>query len=571
MVGINTNTAALFAQRNLEQSSMSSELSIGRLSSGDRIIRAADDVSGLAVGTVLGTNVSTLKTILTSTSQANSLLSIADGGLKNIGDILQRQKSLAVSANTGALSDNERAYLDEEFQNLTSELDRIAGETNFNGIKLLDNSISGDATVTTAVTDAVGDYSAIGTLGTAVMGTLDLTAGGANNINNDSNFQGALNNFTGVFQADGAGAGNDYATLSVEVNGVVYNSQTEVLTGGDISATTFTFEANDGSGASFELTTKAGIVALTNQSDFDGFVSSLNADFVDIKIAQERAISSDDVGSLDGTILAGTTGDATDGLAKVVSYNHDVTNNEFGSITQFTGVASTGGGANDGQLSVTINGDVYTASNVADTLSGGDTITLTNYDADGNSTGQTMTLDFTGLTLDVDMTDQNQVNLVADALNAAFGSNNAALEFQVGTKSTDVIGMSLDGARSVDIFKDAAGNSVSLSIATAGESNTENGGDGTGAVLASNVLDRAINTITSLRASVGALQSRFDYATSNISTSIQNTEAARADFMDVDVAEESSKFATSQVKLQASISVLAQANQLPQNLLKLIG
>ena len=74
----------------------------------------------------------------------------------------------------------------------------------------------------------------------------------------------------------------------------------------------------------------------------------------------------------------------------------------------------------------------------------------------------------------------------------------------------------------------------------------------------------------SLRADVGALQSRFSYATDAIQSSLENQDAARGTFLDTDVSAESTAYASAQVQLQAGISVLAQANQLPQNLLKLL-
>ena len=74
-----------------------------------------------------------------------------------------------------------------------------------------------------------------------------------------------------------------------------------------------------------------------------------------------------------------------------------------------------------------------------------------------------------------------------------------------------------------------------------------------------------------MRANVGALQSRFNFASANIESSIQNQDAARGVLLDTDVAAESTAYATNQVKLQAGISVLAQANQQLQSLLKLIG
>ena len=88
---------------------------------------------------------------------------------------------------------------------------------------------------------------------------------------------------------------------------------------------------------------------------------------------------------------------------------------------------------------------------------------------------------------------------------------------------------------------------------------------------AGEALNIAIDRVTAIRADVGALMSRFDFATANIEIAMQNQDAARGTLLDTDVAAESSAYATAQVQLQAGIAVLAQANQLPQNLLKLIG
>ena len=139
---INTNISAMYGHANLGKASESAQLSVARLSSGSRIIRASDDAAGLAVGTGLKTDVSTLRTALTNASQANSLLSVADGALSSVGDILQRQKALASQANSGSISNSQRAFLDQEFQNLSKEVDRIAASTNFNGIKLIDGGLS---------------------------------------------------------------------------------------------------------------------------------------------------------------------------------------------------------------------------------------------------------------------------------------------------------------------------------------------------------------------------------------------------------------------------------------------
>lgn len=139
---INTNLAAYAAQRNIGIASNATAASVGRLSSGNRIQQASDDVAALSIGTSLKTGISTLRTALLNTSQGSALLQVADGALAQVSDILQRQKSIAVQAGSGTLGDTERAFLDAEFQALTLEIDRIAGATNFNGVKLINGALS---------------------------------------------------------------------------------------------------------------------------------------------------------------------------------------------------------------------------------------------------------------------------------------------------------------------------------------------------------------------------------------------------------------------------------------------
>ncbi len=88
MVGIISNPAALSAQNNLNRASSATQSSITKLSSGNKISKASDDVGGLAVGTILKSNIITLRAAFMNTAQATSLLGVADGALKNITEIL---------------------------------------------------------------------------------------------------------------------------------------------------------------------------------------------------------------------------------------------------------------------------------------------------------------------------------------------------------------------------------------------------------------------------------------------------------------------------------------------------
>jgi len=168
------NVSALTPQSNLNVAQKKVDHAIAALSSGNRIIRASDDVAGLSIGTLLRTTVSTLKTALKNAGQAATLLQIADGGLQKIGEILQRQEELAASANSGTLTDVERGYLNQEFQSNTTEINRIVTDTKFNSVQLLDGSLFDKSDISTNVSDPLGEGSG---KGVAASGSIDFSPG----------------------------------------------------------------------------------------------------------------------------------------------------------------------------------------------------------------------------------------------------------------------------------------------------------------------------------------------------------------------------------------------------------
>ena len=143
IASIATNIQAGYAAQNLRKGIDESQSSAIRMSSGMKITKAADDASGLSIGTGLRTDVATLKSNISNASQAGSILSIADGAMSNISDILQRMKALASQANSGAMSMVELGYIDQELDEIAGELQRITGQTSFNGQILLDGTYTG--------------------------------------------------------------------------------------------------------------------------------------------------------------------------------------------------------------------------------------------------------------------------------------------------------------------------------------------------------------------------------------------------------------------------------------------
>lgn len=137
---ITTNTASNSALRYLNVNSDNQSTSVSKIASGSRITKASDDAAGLAVGTSLQSDITVLNQAATNASHGSSILQTADGGMSSISDIVQRMRSLATQSLSGSVTDNERSYLDAEFQQLQDEIDGIASGTRFNDESLLDGT-----------------------------------------------------------------------------------------------------------------------------------------------------------------------------------------------------------------------------------------------------------------------------------------------------------------------------------------------------------------------------------------------------------------------------------------------
>ncbi|MEC8067397.1 MAG: flagellin [Pseudomonadota bacterium] len=136
-ISIVSNSSSAIAQRNLTSANSEAQRSISKISSGQRVFNAKEDAAALSIGSGLQVDSASLRAASINASSGVSLMQIADGALSQISEILTRMDTLAVQSQSGQITNTERAYLDEEFQNLKSELDRIATTTEFNGSKLL--------------------------------------------------------------------------------------------------------------------------------------------------------------------------------------------------------------------------------------------------------------------------------------------------------------------------------------------------------------------------------------------------------------------------------------------------
>ncbi|MBX7079738.1 MAG: flagellin FliC [Nannocystaceae bacterium] len=140
MLSVKTNTSSLIAQRNLAEASTGLAENIGRLSSGLRVRSAADDAAGLAISEDFKASIRSLNQAKRNANDGVSLAQTADGAFGEVGNLLKRMRELAVQSRNGTNNTTQRGFLDDEFQQLKSEIDRIVSTTEFNGIQLIDGS-----------------------------------------------------------------------------------------------------------------------------------------------------------------------------------------------------------------------------------------------------------------------------------------------------------------------------------------------------------------------------------------------------------------------------------------------
>jgi flagellin len=137
-ISVRTNASSLSAQGNLSKTAADLSKSISRLSSGLRIESAADDAAGLAISEDFKASIRSLNQAKRNANDGVSLIQTADGSLKEVSGLLGRMREISVQSRNGTVNTTQRGYLQDEFDTLRSEIDRVVNTTEFNGVSLLD-------------------------------------------------------------------------------------------------------------------------------------------------------------------------------------------------------------------------------------------------------------------------------------------------------------------------------------------------------------------------------------------------------------------------------------------------
>ena len=508
---INTNMPSLAAQRALNSSQGDVQTALSRLSSGLRINSAKDDAAGLAISERFTSQIKGLNQAVRNANDAISLSQTAESALAGTTDLLQRARELSVQSANATNSTTDRTALQAEVTQLVAEIDRIANTTSFNGQKLLNGNFANKQFQVGAMANE--------TVGVSVASAKAGDLGAVTNV--------AFTDFEAVVAGAAAGTAAsrriaETLTFAVtEVGKSAVSTSVAVAASAQSSAVAASINAN----VSGVVATASTAVRIgnTNQADGDNVALTINGQSLGV-----IAVGANDTafGATLATAVAGNA--ALSGLTVTTDANGITLRDSSGAdITVAVGaITDAGGGANQ----VDVEG-VDAAGNI---IGGTGTVALT------ANQGTKVSGDITFTTaLAAGTTFQVQSNTVATG--AIMDAAGAA-----DTNEAGVASVSTDKVSTLDISTAA------------------------GAQTAIGVLDTAIATISSNRASLGAIQNRFDSIVSGLAVASDNQSAARSRIVDADFATETAKLTRGQILQQAGIAVLAQANAAPQNVLSLL-
>ena len=508
---INTNISSLTAQRNLGMSQASLSTSIQRLSSGLRINSAKDDAAGLAISERFTTQIRGMNQAARNANDGISLAQVAEGALGGAGNILQRIRELAVQSANATNSASDRQALNAEVNQLTSELDRIAKTTEFNGRKLLDGSFTSaafqvgananqtiTATSSNFSTNAYGNYRIGGTAATTTGGTGDLTLGSTPN----------------AVVAQGALGGSIIGGNTMTINGAYGNVDIPYPAGASAKDMAALINAQtEKTGVSATGRTEIGLSGLTKLASDNGDAQAVTISFTVGNPINNDGLSDAAKAFNDAAAKTGVTARVNDegtGLVLVNAAGTDIKiANESLAANTIT-VTDPAGGPLVGGAGVAIPGTGGPATIPADALVVTGQITL----------------------------DSSKSFSAIDAGGAAAGGGFLNIATAAGSQIQTVQNMDVSTV------------------------------DGANRTLA--IVDSAIAAISGQRANYGALQARFETAIANLNVSSENMSAARGRIQDADFAAETANLSRAQILQQAGTAMVAQANQIPQGVLALL-
>lgn len=548
---INYNVSSLIAKNALNNNDKRLSVSIKKLSSGYKINSSKENAASLAIARKMNAQISSLNRANQNANDGISVVNTADGAMGEMHAILQRMNELAVQSANGPNSDSDRLMIQKEIDQLVAEIDRIADTTQFNAQNLIDGSFAYRG-YTNSENVRLKSYSDGVVSGTYVMDQLVYYYYEEETIYKNSNIETERNKRFAVDSIDDI---KDWLVTQAEVDdpATVYADIISGIKG----------FPND---AKIEIDGED--IIITAPGDFEVKITMNTRDPFDRDTA---------------TTITETTTVTTNHYRNVFVYMPDGTECRIDdiSVSEEVGVTTTTvsvyvGNGNESFNSLKESFADYFNSNTTVFPNGVDSvsdITSITYDGTTNSFTMVVTVDDGTGTL---KTERVTMKAAGTSLDGALYSTTTAtktkytvaggdemlqfnltgkgpMRIQVGPSEGQVIAIEIPALNAIYLGVDG------LDVTTEDK-----------ATEAINIVAKAINQLSSVRAKIGAYSNRLEHTITNLDTTEENMTAAYSRIMDVDIAKETTEYSTMQVLVQAATAMLAQANERPQQVLQLI-
>ena len=606
---VNTNLAASQTLIQLDRNQQTYQTEVQRLSSGLRINSAADDPAGLVISQKFQLQVDGLNQAISNANDGISLTQTADGALGEVSNLLESMRNLAENAaNTGS-NDSSAIQADQsQIAAAIQTIDRIASTTQFGERRLLDGSsgITGSSSsasvsfVSGTTSTQSGAYSLNVTTAAAqgqvaskaALTVANVTAGaagaGATTAASTMTFSGALVN-GGVAYKLAVAAGSTEADVAHDINTDTTLQASGLTAKVDAAGKLEVSSAKLSGGLAAELavqssTTELGAVSgISNAAAVASTAVNATADS-QIRNAETLTFGGGGSNQVNVTLASGESiNDAVSAINTAlqnasigVTAKWDTTNAKFTFTNNLYGSSNTVQNTISTNLAGSVTGsninlDIATSANVQENIasSGGADVAGTFTDSSGNTyavqgSGQTLSgnngTPLAGLVMNVagGFTGTSTVNIT-----------NAAMTFQIGAFANQTVQLAIPSISSANLGTSATGVSSTTPSVNVGAIDVTKG-NGKGAQDALLIVDAASAQVSQIRATLGSFQTdTLESSVQNMMVAQQNMQSSEAQIRDANMAQETLAYSRAQVLQQTGLAMLTQANQAPQQVLKL--
>lgn len=585
---VNYNISSIIAKNALANNDNRLSLSVQKLSSGYKINSAKENAAGLAIARKMHAQINSLKRANDNANDGLSIVSIADGAMSEMHEILQRMNELAIQSANGVNSDTDREQIQKEIDQLVTEIDRIAETTQYNAQNLLDGTFAYKG-YTNSENVRLKSYSDGVKNGTYLIdqleysyydeeityesgGTVHKERYGVDNIDEvkdgivkESDIKKAK---SGTYDDSVEGFPDD-VRVSVDGDDLVFEA------GGD-------FEVKISLNTATVAYQNSGLPVNYNPADPDKDVNAPKQTHTETKRYREIPIT---IKNSDGSVTTCTISDISifneyemdvvdengnlrpgaapindkenvvragngnasfdslkEGLSTVLPQNVDHITTVTYSSGSFTVVYTVKPDGKEEKINLPVSEEILDGSKYSTTKATKTTYTIgreTKLDTNGGP------IDENGNPIDKETVMKNSIQLNL--------TGTGAMRIQVGANQGQVIAIEIPALSAVHLGIDGF------------DVTTENA-----ATEAIDIVGKAINQLSGVRAKIGAYANRLEHTIANLDTTEEDMTEAYSRIMDVDMATEMTEYTTSQVLSQASTSMLAQANERPQQVLQLL-